>query len=84
MTPRLAIVVSIIAAVSEITERLWTEYEGFSRRDLSEHDIVYLFIDGIEERLRPGLRWRSTMKAARCAEDTPPEQVSRSRSTTKI
>jgi len=42
------------AAVSEITERLWTEYEGFSRRDLSEHDIVYLFVDGIAERLRPG------------------------------
>ena len=42
------------AAVSEITERLWTEYEGFSRRDLSEHGIVYLFVDGIAERLRPG------------------------------
>ena len=42
------------AAVSEITERLWTEYEGFSRRDLSEHRIVYLFVDGIAERLRPG------------------------------
>jgi putative transposase len=36
------------AAVSEITERLWAEYEGFSRRHLSEHAIVYLFIDGLE------------------------------------
>jgi putative transposase len=42
------------AAVSEITERLWAEYETFSQRDLSEHKIVYLFVDGIAERLRPG------------------------------
>ena len=51
------------AAVSEITERLWTEYEGFSRRDLSEHGIVYLFVDGIAERLRPGA---SATTGARC------------------
>lgn len=42
------------AAVSEITERLWEEYEAFTRRDLSEFDIVYLFVDGIAERLRAG------------------------------
>jgi putative transposase len=42
------------AAVSEISERLWAEYEAFSKRDLSEHAIVYLFVDGIAERLRPG------------------------------
>src|SRR3954453_8567576 len=42
------------AAVSEITERLWAEYEAFTTRDLSEHRIVYLFIDGIAERLRAG------------------------------
>jgi putative transposase len=41
-------------AVSEITERLWEEYEAFTRRDLSEFDIVYLFVDGIAERLRVG------------------------------
>ena len=44
------------AAVSEITQRLWTEYEGFCKRDLSEYAIVYLFVDGIAERLRPGQR----------------------------
>jgi hypothetical protein len=44
------------AAVSEITERLWAEYEDFCKRDLSEHAIVYLFVDGIAERLRPGQR----------------------------
>src|SRR5262245_50993851 len=42
------------AAVSEITERLWKEYEACTRRDLSEFDIVYLFVDGIAERLRAG------------------------------
>jgi len=42
------------AAVSEITERLWDAYEAFTRRDLSEFDIVYLFVDGIAERLRAG------------------------------
>jgi transposase-like protein len=28
-------------AVSEITERLWAEYEDFCKRDLSEHAVVY-------------------------------------------
>ena len=41
-------------AVSEITERLWAEYEAFATRDLAEFDIVYLFIDGIAERLHLG------------------------------
>jgi transposase-like protein len=41
-------------AVSEITERLWAEYEAFATRDLSEFPVVYLFVDGIAERLRPG------------------------------
>ena len=39
------------AAVSEITEKLWAEYEDFCKRDLSEHAIVYLFVDGIAESL---------------------------------
>jgi transposase-like protein len=41
-------------AVSEITERLWTEYEAFAGRDLSEFEVVYLFVDGIAERLHLG------------------------------
>jgi putative transposase len=40
--------------VSEITERLWADCEAFAKRDLSEFDIVYLFVDGIAERLRAG------------------------------
>jgi putative transposase len=41
-------------AVSEITERLWADYEAFATRDLSEHQVLYLFVDGVAERLRPG------------------------------
>ncbi len=45
------------AAVSEITEKWWAEYEDFCKRDLSEHAVACLFIDSIAERLRPGQRW---------------------------
>lgn len=41
-------------AVSEITERLWAEYEAFASRELSEFEVVYLFVDGIAERLHLG------------------------------
>jgi putative transposase len=41
-------------AVSEISERLWAEYEGFASRDLSEFEVTYLFVDGIAERLHLG------------------------------
>jgi transposase-like protein len=42
------------SAVSEITERLWAEYEAFASRDLAEFEITYLFVDGIAERLHLG------------------------------
>ena len=41
-------------AVSEVTERLWAEYQAFASRDLSEFEVLYLFVDGIAERLHPG------------------------------
>ena len=41
-------------AVSEVTEKLWDEYEAFATRDLSEFEIAYLFLDGVAERLHPG------------------------------
>jgi transposase-like protein len=44
------------SAVSEVTERLWEEYEAFATRNLSEFEIAYLFIDGVAERLHPGQR----------------------------
>ena len=50
-------------AVSEIGERLWADYQEFASRDLSEHDIVYLFIDGIAERIRPGQKREPVLAA---------------------
>ena len=50
-------------AVSELGEQLWTDYQDFSSRDLSEYEIVYLFVDGIAERLRPGQRREPVMAA---------------------
>ncbi len=41
-------------AVSEVTERLWAEYEAFASRDLAEFTVIYLFVDGIAERLHLG------------------------------
>jgi transposase-like protein len=42
------------SAVSELTERLWAEYEDFATRDLSEYQLLYFYLDGIAKRLRPG------------------------------
>lgn len=39
-------------AVSEITDRLWEDYQAFRARDLSEIDASYLFVDAIFESLR--------------------------------
>ena len=39
-------------AVSELTDVLWEEYAAFCRRDLSEFEVIYLFVDGIYESLR--------------------------------
>jgi len=50
-------------AVSEVTEKLWEEYEAFATRDLSEYRIVYLFLDGVAERLRPGQRREAVLCA---------------------
>jgi transposase-like protein len=41
-------------AVSEITERLWAEYQAFAGRDLAEFEVLYLFVDGIAARLHLG------------------------------
>lgn len=42
------------SAVSELTERLWADYQAFAGRDLSEHRVVYLFVDGLAQRLHLG------------------------------
>jgi putative transposase len=40
------------SAVSEITDRLWADYQEFTARDLSEIEVEYLFADAIFESLR--------------------------------
>jgi transposase-like protein len=56
-------------AVSDITERLWQEYEAFATRDLSEHKLLYLYVDGVAERLRPGQRREAVLCAWGIDED---------------
>jgi len=41
-------------AASELSERLWADYQAFASRDLSEFKLLYLFIDGIAEKLHLG------------------------------
>jgi putative transposase len=50
-------------AVSEVTERLWAEYEAFATRDLAEFPLVYLFVDGIAERLHASERREAVLCA---------------------
>ncbi len=50
-------------AVSELGERPWVDYQDLATRELSERDIVYLFIDGIAERIRPGQRREPVLAA---------------------
>jgi putative transposase len=38
--------------VSEITDRLWEDYQAFVARDLSELEAEYLFVDAVFESLR--------------------------------
>ncbi len=50
-------------AASEPGERLWADYQEFASRDLSEYDIVYLLVDGVAERIRPGQRREPVLAA---------------------
>jgi transposase-like protein len=40
------------SAVSEITDRLWEDYQAFISQDLSDITVEYLFVDAIFESLR--------------------------------
>ena len=42
------------SAASELSERLWSDYQAFAGRDLAEFNVLYLFVDGIAERLHLG------------------------------
>jgi transposase-like protein len=41
-------------AASELSERLWADYQVFAGRDLAEFKVLYLFVDGIAEKLHLG------------------------------
>lgn len=56
-------------AVSQVTERLWQEYEGFATRDLSEFAVAYFFVDGVAERLHAGLPREAVLCAWGITED---------------
>lgn len=56
-------------AVSQVTERLWQEYEAFATRDLSEFPVAYLFVDGIAERLHAGMAREAVLCAWGITED---------------
>lgn len=40
------------SAVSEITDRLWEDYQEFITRDLADVEVEYLFVDAVFEALR--------------------------------
>jgi transposase-like protein len=42
------------SAVSELTDRLWQDYQAFCQRDLSGFQVEYVFIDGLYEGMRLG------------------------------
>jgi putative transposase len=51
------------SAVSALTEKLWEEYQEFTRRDLSDLDVAYLFIDGVAERIHTAGRREAVLCA---------------------
>ena len=42
------------SAASQVTERLWDDYLAFTGRELAGQPILYLFVDGVAERLHLG------------------------------
>lgn len=42
------------SAASQVAERLWEDYQGFASRRFDEQRLLYLFVDGIAERLHLG------------------------------
>jgi transposase-like protein len=46
-------------AVSQLGERLWEDYQRFAKRDLSEYEISYQFVDGDCRALTAGRQMRA-------------------------
>jgi putative transposase len=51
------------SAASQVAEKLWQDYQAFAARDLSGADILYLFIDGVAERLHLGQKREPVLAA---------------------
>lgn len=59
------------SSVSRLTNQLHEEYEAFAARDLSELDVVYLFVDGVYEAVRSYTRNQAILCAwAICSDGT--------------
>lgn len=59
------------SSVSRITEALNEEYEAFIARDLSQYDVVYLFVDGVYEAIRSYTNHQAILAAwAICSDGT--------------
>ncbi len=52
------------SSVSRLAEVLWTEYEEFSERDLSDYDIEYLWLDAVYESMQRHLSRKEGIFAA--------------------
>ena len=51
------------SAASQVAEKLWQDYQAFAARDVSGADILYLFVDGVAERLHIGQRREPVLAA---------------------
>lgn len=51
------------SAASQVAEKLWQDYQAFAVRDLSGNDILFLFVDGVAERLHLGQRREPVLAA---------------------
>lgn len=51
------------SAASQVAERLWQDYQAFAARDLSGNDILFLFLDGVAEKLHIGQRREPVLAA---------------------
>ncbi len=56
-------------AASRVAEQLWADYQAFATRSLAEIPIVYLFVDGVAERLHLGQPREAILAAWGIAED---------------
>ena len=57
------------SAASGVAEQLWVDYQAFATRSLAEIPMVYLFVDGVAERLHLGQPREAILAAWGIAED---------------